>query len=71
MKKIYGVSRKFSFGKWEYVTYFFTNQEDAQTWLHTEEYSFRIRELMSKEEVIKLAGEDAVKYAIDYGYYSR
>ena len=41
----------------------FTNLEDAEKWLHTEEYDFRTRELMSKSAAIAFAGKEAVDYA--------
>lgn len=61
---IYGVSSKHSFGKWEHMVYVFDNEASAQEWLHTEEYDFRERELMTEGEVIELVGDEAVKYAI-------
>lgn len=42
---IYGISRKFD--EVQYVRKF-TNYQDAQDWLYTEEYDFRIRELVSR-----------------------
>ena len=41
---IYGVSYKFEFGKFDFNRIQkFTNLEDAEKWLHTEEYDFRTR----------------------------
>lgn len=67
MKKnyIYGVSSKYEFGHWSHVVYHFSNMESAETWLHTEEYDFREREIMGKTKAIKLAGRKAVENAIE------
>lgn len=63
----YGVSSKYDFGRWNHIVYGpFETEEQAQKWLHTEEYDFRVRELMSKTAAIKLAGKKAVENAIDY-----
>ena len=60
---IYGVSYKFEFGKFDFNRIQkFTNLEDAEKWLHTEEYDFRTRELMSKSAAIAFAGKEAVDY---------
>lgn len=48
-KQIIGVSSKYSFGYWEHYVVKFNNAEDAQTWLNTEEYDFRERELFKSE----------------------
>lgn len=62
----YGVSSKYEFGSWNHVVYGpFASEEQAQKWLHTEEYDFRERELMSKTAAIKLAGKKAVDNAVD------
>lgn len=45
---IYGVSKKFEFGKWEGYYKKFTNLDDAVKWLDEEEHDFRSRELCSK-----------------------
>lgn len=45
--KIYGVSYKFSFGRWTGYIKEFTNLNNAERWLNTEEYDFRTRELGS------------------------
>lgn len=61
----YGVSSKYDFGTWNHVVYGpFETEEQAQTWLNTEEYDFRERELMSKTAATKLAGRKAVQNAI-------
>lgn len=67
-KKIYGVSSKFSFGKWDHVVYAFEENEVAEKWLHTEEADFRERELMTKTDAIKLAGKEAVENALEGEY---
>lgn len=48
-KTIIGVSSKFNFGEWSHKIMKFRNEEDAQTWLDTEEYDFRERELFTSE----------------------
>ncbi len=58
--KIYGVSSKFSFGRWEHYGYCFRSLEEAEEWLHTEEYDFRERELMSKTAAEKLCGKNKI-----------
>lgn len=45
--KVYGVSYKFNFGHWSGYIETFTNLEDAEKWLNTEESDFRTRELGS------------------------
>ncbi len=45
---IYGVSMKYSFGKWSGYTRRFTDLVKAKEWLNTEERDFRIRELTSE-----------------------
>ena len=64
-RKIYGVSSKYNFGRWEHVVYCFDDKELAERWLETEEYDFRERELMTKTAAIKLAGAEAVANAIE------
>lgn len=65
--RAYGVSSKLEFGTWNHVVYGpFTSEENAQKWLHTEEYDFRERELMSKTAAIKLAGKKEVENAVDF-----
>ncbi len=62
----YGVSSKFDFGTWNHVVYGpFETEEQAQEWLHTEEYDFRERELMSKTAAVKLAGRKSVENAVN------
>ena len=62
--KAYGVSSKYDFGKWNHAVYGpFETEEQAQEWLHKEEYDFRERELMSKTAAIRLAGKNAVENA--------
>ena len=64
-KKIYGVSSKYNFGRWNHTVYKFDDMETAEKWLHTEENDFREREIMtSKTAAIKLAGRKAVENAI-------
>lgn len=62
-KKIYGVSSKYGFGSWSHYVRVFDTAEDAEKWLHAEEYDFRERELMSKTAAIRLAGRKAVEMA--------
>ena len=66
MEKIYGVSSKFDFGRWDHIVYVFENQEDADRWLETEEFDFRERELMTKKEAIELVGKEDVDNATTY-----
>lgn len=63
--KIYGISSKFNFGKWEHIVYHFKDIKTAQRWLNTEEYDFREREIMNKTQAIKLVGRKAVENAIN------
>ena len=60
---VYGVSSKFNFGRWSHYIKKFTNIEEAEEWLYTEEYDFRERELCSKTRAIQLAGKAAVNNA--------
>lgn len=63
---LYGISSKYDFGKWNHKVYGpFKNKEDAETWLKTEEYDFREREIMCKSAAIKIAGKKAVNNAIN------
>lgn len=66
---IYGVSSRYSFGQWEHVVFHFNDMDSAQKWLHTECCNFCEREIMNKTEAIKLAGFEAVKYALEYDEY--
>ena len=59
-RTIYGVSSRYEFGCWNHRVYKFNDKETADKWLHTEEYDFRMRELMTKAEATKLAGNKAV-----------
>ena len=45
---IFGDSAKFSFGRWQHDITKFTSFEEAEKWLHTEQYDFKERELISK-----------------------
>ena len=62
-RKIYGVSSKFSFGKWLHTVYAFDDKETAEKWLDTEECDFRDRELMTKTSAIQMVGRKAVENA--------
>lgn len=63
-KILYGVSSKYEFGGWSHRVYGpFKDQEQADKWLHTEEYDFREREIMSKTKAIQLAGRKSVEHA--------
>lgn len=59
-KTIYGVSSRFAFGMWNHRVYKFNDKATAEKWLSTEEADFRMRELMTKTEATKLAGNKAV-----------
>ena len=67
MKKIYGVSSKHNFGKWQHVCYEFENREDAEKWLHTEEYDFRERELFTSKKAVQKFTEQRNINFIKYG----
>lgn len=57
-KYAYGVSSKYDFGRWNHrVVGPFPTEDEALRWLHTEEYDFRERELMSKTAAIRLVGK--------------
>jgi hypothetical protein len=60
-RNIFGIDKN-SFGQIQYVKAF-SNKEAADKWLHTEEYDFCDRELMSKTAAIKIAGKTAVEKA--------
>lgn len=45
---IYGASEKFEFGEWKGYAKKFTDLNEAEKWLQTEEYDFRTRSLVSK-----------------------
>ena len=59
-RTICGVSSRFEFGMWNHKVYRFSDKETAEKWLNTEETDFRMRELMSKTDAMKLAGNRAV-----------
>lgn len=61
---IYGISSKFNNG-WEHKLYVFTDEEEAEKWLHTEEYDFRERELCTKTRAIELMGESRFNEALE------
>lgn len=60
--KIYGVSEKYSFGKWTGYIYEFDSLIEAEKWLFTEQYDFRERELVSLTEA-KKRGYEIRKYS--------
>ena len=59
-RTIYGVSSRYEFGMWNHRVYKFRDKETANKWLNTEEAYFRMRELMTKTDATKLAGNRAV-----------
>ena len=59
-REIYGISSRHSFGICNLRAYKFNDKEPAEKWLNTEEADFRMRELMTKTEATKLAGNKAV-----------
>ncbi len=63
-RKIYGVSYN-NYNEIDGIV-FFETKEDAENWLHTEQYRFSTRELMTKTAAIKLVGKKAVETAADY-----
>ena len=67
-REIYGISSRYSFGMWNYSVYKFNDKETAEKWLNTEESEFRMRELMTKTEATKLAGNRAVANAEEIIY---
>ena len=67
-RTFYGVSSRYSFGMWNRRVYKFSDKETADKWLNTEESEFRIRELMTKSEAMKLAGNRAVANAEEIIY---
>ena len=50
---------------WNHRVYKFRDKENADKWLNTEEADFRMRELMTKTEATKLAGNRAVVNATE------
>lgn len=57
---IYGVSSRYELGMWNRKVYKFHDKSTADKWLNTEEAEYRMRELMTKSEAMKLAGNRAV-----------
>lgn len=51
---IFGDSYKYSFGRWIHNVEKFTDWEKANKWLHTEQYDFRTRKLITKTESKRL-----------------
>ena len=62
-RAIYGVSSRYEFGMCNHRVYKFYDKATAEKWLNTEEADFRMRELMTKTEATKLAGNRAVANA--------
>lgn len=50
---IYGISEKFSFGRWDGYSVKFDDLEEARTWLNREERDFRYRSLVSRSTAAK------------------
>ena len=67
-RTIYGVSSRHEFGLCNRRVYKFNDKETAEKWLNTEEAEFRMRELMTKSEATKLAGNRAVANAEEIIY---
>ena len=67
-RAIYGVSSRYVFGMWNHKVYKFYDKKTAEKWLNTEEADFRMRELMTKTEATKLAGNRAVANAEEIIY---
>ena len=59
-RTIYGVSSRYELGMWNRKAYKFYDKVTAENWLNTEEAEFRMRELMTKSEAMKVAGNRAV-----------
>lgn len=64
-RTIYGVSSRYSFGMWNHRVYKFNDKSTSEKWLNTEEADFRMRELMTKSEAMKLCGNRAVLNALE------
>ena len=64
-RTIYGVSSRYEFGLWNHRVYKFSDKATADKWLNTEEADFRMRELMTKIEATKLAGNRVVANATE------
>lgn len=58
---IYGISTKFEFGRWYGYARRFKNLRTAYDWLHTEEYDFRTRELVSLTNALEFADYDQAR----------
>ena len=67
-RTIYGVSSRYEFGLCNHRVYKFSDKATAEKWLNTEEAEFRMRELMTKTEATKLAGNRAVANAEEIIY---
>ena len=59
-RTIYGVSSRYEFGLWNHRVYKFNDKATAEKWLNTEEADFRMRELKTKTEAMKMTGNKAV-----------
>ena len=57
----YGVSSKYAYHKWEDVVYKFDSRAEAEKWLHSEEYDFCHRELITRTNAEKIIGRTAVR----------
>jgi hypothetical protein len=55
---IFGDSSKYEFGKWSHTIEKFTNLEDAEKWLNTEQFDFREREFISKSKAKEYGYKD-------------
>lgn len=65
---IYGDSYKWEFGRWHHDLHKFTDWDEAQKWLNTEEHDFRERELISKTEAVALGWKDWMGKDLPPGY---
>lgn len=63
---IYGASSKYSCGWWHKL-YIFEKWGDAVEWLEEEEYDFREREFLTREEAVELVGEEVVEATEENG----
>lgn len=66
MEKVYGISYKD--GRVVYATSF-ENMEEAEKWLHTEEYDLRERELLTEEEAceaLEVSENESLEDTIEY-----
>ena len=64
-RRIYGISSKPECSADRDRVYVFDTMEEAEQWLHTEEYDFRQREIMSKTAAIRQVGKRAVEEAVE------